>query len=158
MQDFRMTKLDKTDLRIVDALQTNAHMTAQQLAEVLNLSPSQAGRRKQRLEQDGFITGYVARPDPSKLGLTVQAFVQVQTATHTPEAHRSFLSLARRQPEIIAAWTLTGDADYLLRIICEDLAALNRLVQDILLPHAAVGRVQSQIVMDQIKADSPLPT
>ncbi len=157
-RDFRMDTLDKTDLRIVDALQTDAHMTSQQLAEVLNLSPSQAGRRKQRLEQDGYITGYVARPDPAKLGLTVQAFVQVQTATHTPETHQAFLSLTRRQPEIIAAWTLTGDADYLLRVICEDLAALNRLVQDILLPHPAVGRVQSQIVMDQIKADSPLPT
>ena len=153
-----MSKLDKTDLRIVDALQTNALMTAQQLAEVLNLSASQTGRRKQRLEQDGYITGYAARPDPAKLGLNVQAFVQVQTATHTPEAHQSFLSLARLQPEIVAAWTLTGEADYLLRVICADLAALNRLVQDVLLPHAAVGRVQSQIVMDQIKADSPLPT
>lgn len=153
-----MFNLDPTDLRIIDALQRDAHMTAQELAELLHLSPSQAGRRKQRLEQEGVITGYVARPDPARLGLTVQAFVQVQTASHTPETHRSFLSLARRQPEVIAAWTLTGDADYLLRIMCEDLGALNRLVQDILLPHAAVGRVQSQIVMDEIKPDSPLPT
>ena len=59
---------------------------------------------------------------------------------------------------MIAAWTLTGEADYLLRVMCEDLAALNRLVQDILLPHDAVGRVQSQIVMDQIKPDGPLPS
>jgi DNA-binding Lrp family transcriptional regulator len=153
-----MFNLDPTDLRIIDALQRDAHMTAQELAELLHLSPSQAGRRKQRLEQEGVITGYIARPDPARLGLTVQAFVQVQTASHTPETHRSFLSLARRQPEVIAAWTLTGDADYLLRIMCEDLGALNRLVQDILLPHAAVGRVQSQIVMDEIKPDSPLPT
>lgn len=153
-----MAKLDRTDLRIIHALQSDAHMTAQELAEVLNLSASQAGRRKARLEQDGYIIGYVARPDPAKLGLTVQAFVQVQTATHTPDTHKSFLSLARRLPEITAAWTLTGEADYLLRIVCSDLAALNRLVQDVLLPHPAVGRVQSQIVMDQIKQDSPLPT
>lgn len=152
-----MTKLDAIDLRIVDALQTNAHMTAQQLAEILNLSPSQAGRRKQRIEAEGFISGYHARADASKLGLHVQAFVQVQTATHTPEAHQSFLRLTRTQPEIIAAWTLTGEADYLLRIVCENLSALNRIVQEILLPHAAVGRVQSQIVMDQIKDDAPLP-
>ncbi len=153
-----MTSLDPTDLRIIEALQRDAHLTSHQLAEVLNLSASQAGRRKQRLEQDGVITRYVARPDPTKLGLGVQAFVQVQTATHTPEAHRSFLSLARRQPEITSAWTLTGEADYLLRVFCTDLAALNTLVQEILLPHAAVGRVQSQIVMDEIKPDSPLPT
>jgi len=109
-------------------------MTSAQLAERLHLSASQAGRRKQRLEQEGYITSYIARPDPAKLGLTVQAFVQVQTASHTPQTHQSFLSLARRQPEVIAAWTLTGEADYLLRVVCADLAALNRLVQDILLP------------------------
>ncbi len=153
-----MASLDQTDHRIINALQMNAHMTSQQLAEVLNLSASQAGRRKQRLEQEGYILGYIARPDPAKLGLNVQAFVQVQTATHTPETHQSFLSLTQRQPEIIAVWTLTGEADYLLRVFCADLAALNRLVQEVLLPHPAVGRVQSQIVMDQIKADSPLPT
>ncbi|MDA8747067.1 Lrp/AsnC family transcriptional regulator [Litoreibacter sp.] len=153
-----MVTLDKTDLRIVHALQLDAHMTAQQLADVLNLSPSQAGRRKQRLEQDGTISHYIARPDPKRLGLTVQAFVQVQTSSHTPETHQAFLSLTRRQPEIIAAWTLTGEADYLLRVICTDLAALNQMVQEVLLPHPAVGRVQSQIVMDQIKDDSPLPT
>jgi DNA-binding Lrp family transcriptional regulator len=153
-----MKPLDRTDLQLVEALQRDAHMTSAELAERLNLSASQAGRRKQRLEQEGYITGYVARPDPAKLGLDVQAFVQVQTASHQPETHRAFLSLARRQPEIIAAWTLTGDADYLLRVMCEDLAALNRLVQDILLPHDAVARVQSQIVMDQIKPDGPLPT
>jgi DNA-binding Lrp family transcriptional regulator len=153
-----MKPLDRTDLQLVKALQRDAHMTSAELAERLNLSASQAGRRKQRLEQEGYITGYVARPDPAKLGLDVQAFVQVQTASHQPETHRAFLSLARRQPEIIAAWTLTGDADYLLRVMCEDLAALNRLVQDILLPHDAVARVQSQIVMDQIKPDGPLPT
>jgi DNA-binding Lrp family transcriptional regulator len=153
-----MTQLDNADRALIDALQEDAHMTSAQLAERLNLSASQAGRRKQRLEQEGVITGYVARPDPAKLGLTVQAFVQVQTASHRPETHRAFLSLARRQPEVIAAWTLTGDADYLLRVMCEDLGALNRLVQEILLPHDAVGRVQSQIVMDQIKPDGPLPS
>lgn len=153
-----MANLDPTDLRLIDALQANAQMTAQELAEQLNLSASQISRRRQRLEQEGFILGYTARPDPAKLGLAVQAFVQVQTAVHDPETHKAFLRLTRLQPEIIGAWTLTGEADYLLRVMCADLPALNRLVQDILLPHPAVGRVQSRIVMDQIKADSPLPT
>lgn len=152
-----MIKLDETDLRILAALQTDALMTAQQLAERLNLSPSQSGRRKQRLEQSGIITGYRAQVDAARLGLHVQAFVQVQTATHDPKTHQAFLSLTQRQPQIIGAWTLTGEADYMLRISCEDLATLNRLVQDILLPHPAVGRVQSQIVMQEIKSDAPLP-
>ena len=88
----------------------------------------------------------------------VQAFVQVQLATHGPEQSRSFARLVDTQPAIISAWTLTGDADYLLRVYCDDLPALNRLIHEVLLPHPAVARVQSQIVMDQFKQDAPLPT
>lgn len=150
--------LDETDCRLLAALQQDAHLTAQELGERLNLSASQAGRRRQRLEAEGYITGYAAKLDAGKLGLDVQAFVQVQMATHAPEAAKSFQRLLRTQPEIISAWTLTGEADYLLRVICEDLAALNRVIHEVLLPHPAVSRVQSQIVMDQFKADAPLPT
>jgi DNA-binding Lrp family transcriptional regulator len=150
--------LDKTDCRLLAALQQDAQLTAQELGERLNLSASQAGRRRQRLEAEGYITGYAAKLDAGKLGLDVQAFVQVQMATHAPEAAKSFQRLLRTQPEIISAWTLTGEADYLLRVICEDLSALNRVIHEVLLPHPAVSRVQSQIVMNQFKADAPLPT
>ena len=92
------------------------------------------------------------------LGLTVQAFVQVSLATHGAEQARSFARLVAARSEIISAWTLTGDADYLLRVYCADLPALNGLIHDVLLTHAAVSRVQSQIVMDQFKQDAPLPT
>jgi len=150
--------LDKTDCRLLAALQQDAHLTAQELGERLHLSASQAGRRRQRLEAEGYITGYAAKLDAARLGLDVQAFVQVQMATHDPEAARSFQRLLRTQPEIISAWTLTGEADYLLRVICQDLPALNRVIHEVLLPHPAVSRVQSQIVMNQFKADAPLPT
>ncbi len=149
---------DETDSRLLAALQKNAHLTAEALGEILHLSPSQAGRRRQRLEAEGYITGYAARLDPARVGLTVQAFVQVQMATHAPEVARSFTSLISTLPEVISAWTLTGEADYLLRIYCADLAALNRLIHHQLLPHPAVARVQSQIVMDQMKPDAALPT
>jgi DNA-binding Lrp family transcriptional regulator len=92
------------------------------------------------------------------VGLGVQAFVQVQMARHSPDTARSFGALIALAPEVISAWTLTGEADYLLRVWCADLAALNRLIHQTLLPHPAVARVQSQIVMDQLKADAPLPT
>lgn len=150
--------LDQTDCRLLSALQENAHLTAQELGEMLNLSASQAGRRRQRLETEGYITGYAARLDPAKVGLTVQAFVQVQMATHAPEGAKSFQRLLQTRAEIVSAWTLTGEADYLLRVMCDDLAALNRLIHEVLLPHSAVARVQSQIVMNQFKADAPLPT
>lgn len=157
MQNSRI-KLDDADVRLLAALQRNAHLTAQELSEILNLSPSQAGRRRQRLEAEGVIKSYAAKLDPKRLGLTVQAFIQVQMVTHDPSAAESFATLVDTRPEVISAWTLTGDADYLLRTYCEDLSALNMLIHEVLLPHPAVSRVQSQIVMDQFKADAPLPT
>ncbi|MFN3644686.1 MAG: Lrp/AsnC family transcriptional regulator [Gemmobacter sp.] len=149
--------LDPTDSRLLAALQQDATLTAEALGARLNLSPSQAGRRRQRLEAAGYITGYVARVDPARVGLSVQAFVQVQFRAHSPEASRSFASLVSARPEVISVWTLTGEADYLLRVWCADLSALNRLIHGVLLPHPAVARVQSQIVMDQLKADAGLP-
>ncbi len=149
--------IDAIDRRLVALLQSDASLTAQALSERLNLSPSQAARRRQRLEAEGYVTGYRATVDPARLGLSVQAFVQVQMAAHSPEAAQGFARLVATQPEVVAVWTLTGEADYLLRVWCADLPALNRLVHHALLPHPAVARVQSQIVMDQLKPDSGLP-
>lgn len=150
--------LDEIDKRLLDALQKNAHLTAQELGEMLNLSASQAGRRRQKLESEGVIRGYTAHLDARQLGLAVQGFVQVHLSTHGPEHSASFARLVATRAEIVSAWTMTGDADYLLRIYCEDLPALNRLIHEVLLPHKAVARVHSQIVMDQLKRDGPLPT
>lgn len=150
--------LDDIDKRLLDALQKDAHLTAHQLAETLNLSPSQVGRRRQRLEASGVICNYTARLDPRRLGLSVQGFVQVHLATQGPEHSTSFARLIASRAEIVSAWTMTGDADYLLRVYCEDLTGLNRLIHEVLLPHKAVARVHSQIVMDQLKSDGPLPT
>ena len=150
--------LDHIDTQILDALQKNAHLTASELSDILNLSPSQAGRRRLRLETEGYIKGYSARLDPIMLGLNVQGFIQVHLNQHDPEKGRSFARLVSTRPEIISAWTLTGDADYLLRVYCENLSRLNALIHEVLLPHPAVGRVHSQIVMDQLKPDAPLPT
>ena len=157
-QKGRAMKLDPTDCRLLQALQKNAHLTSQELSEVLNLSPSQAGRRRQRLEAEGYISGYSARLCPQHLGLNVQAFVQVQMASHDPTQVAEFGRKVEALPQVISAWTLTGASDYLLRVYCESLAELNHLIHDVLLPIPAVSRVQSQIVMDQLKADAPLPT
>lgn len=148
---------DKTDSKLVRALQENAQLTAQELAERLGLSASQAARRRQRLEAENVIQGYRAQLDPVAVGLGVQAFVQVELRTHDPQITSGFNKLIAVQPEIVSAWTLTGDADLLLRIYCQDLASLNSLIHDILLAHGAVNRVHSQIVMNQVKKDAPLP-
>ncbi|WP_247083757.1 Lrp/AsnC family transcriptional regulator [Marivita sp. S6314] len=157
VQYFRTMRLDPKDIQLLSILQKNGQTSALELSEVLDMSASQIGRRRQRLEADGLIVGTPCRLDPVKLGLTVQAFIQVQTDSQDGETHRSIKRLVDIQPEIIAAWTLTGEADYIFRVYCENLSALNRLVQDVLLPHPAIGRVHSQIVMDQVKDDTALP-
>lgn len=151
------THLEDTDRRLLALIQQDATLTAQALGEKLNLSASQAARRRQRLEARGIVRATRAMLDPQRVGLGVQAFIHVVMATHTEANARDFAALTRTQPEIVGAWTLTGEADYLLRVYCADLDALNRLVQAVLLPHPAVSRVQSQIVMDRIKPDAPLP-
>jgi DNA-binding Lrp family transcriptional regulator len=156
MQENR-TNLDAMDIALLDALQRDGQASSQDLGGTLNLSPSQAGRRRQRLEERGVIQGYRARLDPAKLGLSVQAFVQVQLARHGAQEGIEFTRLLRVRPEIVSAWTMTGEADYLLRIYCADLPALNRLIHEVLLAHPVVARVHSQIVLDQPKADAPLP-
>lgn len=149
--------IDAIDRKILAQLQRNAMITAQELGDRVGLSASQAARRRQRLEELGIIEGYRARIAPDRVGLGVQAFVQVQMGNHDPTGAQSFRRLLDTFPEVVNAWTLTGEADYLLRIWCADLAALNTLIHARILPHAAVARVQSQIVMDQLKQAAALP-
>src|SRR5690554_5250754 len=153
----KILMLDAIDTEILAAIQENVLLTAQELGARINLSPSQAARRRARLEAGGYVTANVARIDPARVGLHVQAFIQVQMAAHAPEHARAFARLIATLPEVVNAWTLTGEADYLLRIWCADLAALNRLIHERLLPHPAVARVRSQIVMDQLKSFRGLP-
>jgi DNA-binding Lrp family transcriptional regulator len=134
--------LDEVDTRLLAEVQRDALITAEALGLRLNLS---------------YITGYAARLDAGRLGLGVQAFIQVQMATHGREPAAAFARMIAGRAEVVSAWTLTGEADYLLRVYCTDLPALNRLIHQEFLPHPAVARVHSQIVMDQLKADTPLP-
>ena len=149
--------LDSMDLKLLSALQESATATAQELSERLNLSASQIGRRRQRLEETGYVMGYHAHLSPSHLGLDVQAFVQVAMTGHTPDNAGRFETLVEQTPEVVSLWTLTGDADYMLRVYCKSLAALNTLVHEVFLPHETVARVQTKIVMKQLKKDTGLP-
>lgn len=149
--------MDQIDRRLLSLLQRDSTATNQTLGEALNLSPSQAGRRRQQLEASGCIEHYGAQLDAKALGLTVQAFVQVSLASHVRAEAEDFVALCGRLPEIVSVWTLTGEADHLLRVYCADLERLNRLLQHELLSHKAVARVQSQIVLEHVKRDTPLP-
>jgi len=149
--------LDSNDAALLRLLQQDAKLTSQELAMRINLSPSQCARRRQRLEEEGFIRGYRAVLDWERAGLGVSAFIQVVMTAHTRENAQDFIKLIQRTEEVVGAWTLTGEYDYLMRVAARDLADLNRVVQEVLLPHAAVARVQSQIVMERVKFDAPAP-
>ena len=152
-----MTPLDGFDLALLAALQEDGRLTNQELAERVNLSASQCSRRRLRLEQEGVVRGYRAVLSARALHLTIVAFVQVTLAAHSKENAENFKQLVRQRPEILDGYTLTGEADYLLRVVTADLEALSDFVNEVLLPHPAVARVQSRIVLDRLKEAGPLP-
>ncbi|EET49336.1 Lrp/AsnC family transcriptional regulator [Thalassobium sp. R2A62] len=152
-----MLQLDSLDIKLLAALQSEGPHSAIDLSKHLGMSASQIGRRRQRLEQEGFIDRSVFRLSPKALGLDVQAFIQIQTESQTRATHQSILELVNRQPQVVAAWTLTGEDDYIFRVFCSGLPDLNALIQNVLLPHKGIGRVQSQIVMGEMKDDTALP-
>ncbi|WP_350333023.1 Lrp/AsnC family transcriptional regulator [Coralliovum pocilloporae] len=152
-----MIDLDHFDVLILACLQQAGKLSNQDLAERVPLSASQCSRRRQRLEEAGIIRAYRAVLDEEAVGIEIGAFVQVVMASHSSENAEDFKRLVRRQPEVLGAFTLTGEADYMLQVATTDLKALARFMNDVLLPHPAVARVQSQIVLEAIKAEGPLP-
>lgn len=149
-------ELDRADAAILEALQRNGRLTSQELAEEVRMSPSQCARRRQRLEEEGYIVGYRAVVDRRRVGVPIEVFIQVVMANHSQENAATFVELVQATPEILDAWTLTGSADYLLRVAVTDLDALSRLISGTLLRHPIVSRVQSQIVLVDLKSMSPV--
>jgi DNA-binding Lrp family transcriptional regulator len=150
-------KMDSFDRRLLAAIQDNGARTNQELAELVGLSASQISRRRQQLEQDGLISGYAARLSAEKLGFGVRVFVHVSLAAHSPDNSRRFAELVARTPEIQEAHALTGDSDYLLKVVVRSLKDLSALINDTLLPHQSVDRVRSEIVLETLKETAALP-
>jgi DNA-binding Lrp family transcriptional regulator len=153
----RMIEVDSFDLKMLAALQDDGRLTNQQLADHVGLSASQCSRRRMRLEDEKVISGYHADLAPEALGFGVVAFIQVTLATHSPDNAKKFRTLVQRVDEIQEAYSLTGDADYVLKAILRDLKSLSDLVNDVLMPHQSVAHVRSSIVLDRLKETSKLP-
>jgi DNA-binding Lrp family transcriptional regulator len=152
-----MVEVDSFDLKMLSALQDDGRLTNQQLADQVGLSASQCSRRRMRLEDEKVISGYHADLAPEALGFGVVAFIQVTLATHSPDNAKKFRTLVARVDEIQEAYSLTGDADYVLKAILHDLKGLSDLVNDVLMPHQSVAHVRSSIVLDRLKETSKLP-
>ncbi|MGM4902144.1 Lrp/AsnC family transcriptional regulator [Tardiphaga sp. 866_E4_N2_1] len=152
-----MIPVDAFDLKMLAALQDDGRLTNQQLADAVGLSASQCSRRRMRLEEEKVISGYHADLSSDALGFNVIAFIQVQLATHSPDNAKKFRTLVQRVDEVQEAYSLTGDADYVLKAVLRDLKGLSDLVNNVLMPHQSVAHVRSSIVLDRLKETSKLP-
>jgi DNA-binding Lrp family transcriptional regulator len=144
-------QLDDFDLRLLGAMERDASLTNQQLGEIVHLSASQVSRRRQRLEEEGVLRRIRAELDAEKLGLGLIVFIRVTLATHTRDNDSRFADLIARTAQIQEAYMMTGDADYLLKVLARDLSHLQRLVAEVLLPHPSIARVSSSIVLSRLK-------
>ena len=149
--------LDKTDIKILAALQQNGRLTNVELAETVALSPSPCLRRLKQLEESGVIRQYVALLEPGRIGLGLQAFVRVALEKRDAETIGAFGQAVQGWTEVIACFAMTGEMDFLLHVYFEDLEHFSRFVLNNLLTHPGVSDVKSSFVLQEIKQTTALP-
>ncbi|KUP90754.1 Lrp/AsnC family transcriptional regulator [Tritonibacter horizontis] len=150
--------LDRTDLRILKELQANGKLTNVELSARIGLSPSPCLTRVRQLERDGVLRGYVALADPEALGLAMTVFVQVTLERQVEKALRNFESKMNAIPEVMECYLMTGDSDYLVRLVVPDLAALERFILRELTTVPGVANIKSSFALKQVKYKTALPT
>ncbi len=150
-------RLDQIDLRILNALQENGRLSNVDLAGRVGLSASACLRRVQGLEQEGYITGYSAHLDAKRLGLGITAFVQVQVAQDNESATQEFRERIGAMPEVVDCYAVTGNFDYLLKVVAADMESFEHFAMKRLLKTPGVRDVRTNFVLDAMKAASVLP-
>ncbi|NLB58398.1 MAG: Lrp/AsnC family transcriptional regulator [Gammaproteobacteria bacterium] len=150
-------QLDRTDLQLLAELQRQGRLTNAELAERVHLSASACLRRVQRLERSGVIAGYRVELDAEHLGLGLQVFVRVQLEKHDAGYVERFTNAVQGWNEVVACHALSGDMDYLLHVVVEDLDHFSRFLLDRLLNESGVADVNSSIVLRTVKAFRGLP-
>ena len=153
--------LDAIDKRILEALQRDGRLTYDVLAGRVGLSPSAVLRRVRRLEDAQIVTGYVAVLAAERVGLLLTAYLNVRLEKHTERHKRNPMDLFRAAvqtwPEVVECSALTGDMDYLLRVVVQDMAHYSRFVMDTLLKHPSVQDCKTSFVLDRVKHTTALP-
>ncbi len=153
--------LDAIDRRILQALQLQGRATYDEIAAQVGLSASATLRRVKRLEEDGVIAGYGARLLPERVGLGLTAYISVRLEKHTDTHKRSpmdtFAAAAQAWPEVVECSALTGEMDYLLRVVVRDMAHYSGFVMDTLLKHPSVQDCKTSFVLRRLKDTAALP-
>lgn len=149
--------LDRVDLRILDLLQAHGDLSAAEVGERLGMSASTCWRRVSRLTELGVIRRRVALLEREKVGLQVLVFSHVKVAGHGRDALLRFEQAVRAHPEILECYTLMGETDFLLRIVCRDIKAYEAFFLDHLSRFPGVQSVNSSIALAVIKETTALP-
>jgi Lrp/AsnC family leucine-responsive transcriptional regulator len=152
-----MQTLDPIDRRILSELQQDGRLSHVELAERVGLTPTPCTRRVRELEAAGVIQGYAALVDPRKVGLAIQAVVQVKLERHTDEIVERFRRAVQERPEVLACQAMTGDMDFLLQVVVRDVDALSDFTLRRLLRLPGVRDVRSGIVLETVKRSTAIP-
>ena len=156
-EELRRHALDAIDRRILAALQENARIANTELSAAVGLSPAPCLRRVRALEEDGVIRKHVSLVNPGAVGLPVSVFVSISLERQVEEALKRFERVILARPEVMECYLMTGDADYLLRVVCADLAAYERFVLDHLTKVPGVSSIRSSFALKQVKYSTALP-
>ena len=152
-----MKYLDRIDRRILRELQDRADISMQELGDRVGLSHTPCWRRVKRLEEGGFIRRRVALLDPARLDLEVNVFVNVNLKRHQENALSRFEESVQDIPEIVECYTVSGETDFLLRVIVADVSAYERLLKRTLVHLPEVGNLTSTFALRQVKYTTALP-
>ena len=152
-------ELDAVDKRILAALQQQGRATYDELASGVGLSASATLRRVKRLEESGVIAGYVALVAPERVGLGLTAYLNVRLAKHAEQGSpmETFTAAVQTWPEVVECAALSGEMDYLLRVLVRDMAHYSRFVMDQLLKHPAVQDCKTSFMMRRLKGTTAVP-
>ncbi len=154
-------QLETIDRRILRALQIDGRVTYDALAAEVGLSPSAVLRRVRRLEESGVIAAYVALVPPEKVGLGLTAYINVRLEKHTETHKRNPMDLFRAAvqtwPEVVECVALTGEMDYLLRVLVQDMAHYARFISETLLKHPSVQDCKTSFMLDRVKGTTAVP-
>jgi Lrp/AsnC family transcriptional regulator, leucine-responsive regulatory protein len=148
---------DRADRRILDVLQRNARVSNQELAEQVGLSAAPCWRRVRRLEESGVVASYAALLDPGSVGLSITAYALVSLDNHHPANVRAFDAFIADRPEVLECYSMTGQNDYLVKIVAPSIAAYDEFLSAHLLPIPGVRAVNSSIVLKRKKFTTALP-
>lgn len=149
--------MDQIDRKLLQLLQQDGRMTAQALAERVGLSPSPCLRRIRIMEQQGIIRGYVALVDQKRVDLPVSVFVSIKLERQREEELDAFSAAVSQWPEVVEAYLMTGQQDFLLRVVVSDLDAYERFLKTKLTRLEGVSSIQSSFALGQLKHTSVLP-